>query len=594
MTGTGRLGIVAAPASTRAADRARFAVALLRRGLPKGALSEDSGDLLGLLARCYRGAKGDDALQTDVVVVAAALLKKNPDGAKRWGGRLARVALQTLRRVASIGGAPTGDAAEGAFKMLAALLGGRDAVVLSDTKLKAVAASGRAALADGALLDQGTLQSHRAAALQLILALINKKVVVSEVYDAMDTIADLAITSLEKSDRTKCARAFVGFVGTYPLGKKRKAHYLGKALAGLDYAYEEGRGAALDLVEGLVRALPSQEIDARADALFSSLAQRLANEESPHVRLRSQKVLTSLLRKLTDEKLTSCRGRVASWLRECSKEDRLERFAEAEKVAQLRLCGALCSGAFAKAGDSVLCSDVVKALAAAEDDDAGRAQLLIALRACVESEAKQGTDAVLASVLGALQRCGPRSRKAAHEALGAVFASGCDLAEGQARDICRAACAVLDAPDDVFEEQVATQAAKNALFCAGRHSGLAAELLKRLADAAGRRGAARRKAVFAFVAACLAHAAIGQAPLLEALDRVSSSLQRALDDVDEDVAALATDVVGRLEEALGADVVGRALAEAAAAQRRKKAERAGARAREAVMDPRGAAKRRRK
>ena len=180
--------------------------------------------------------------------MAAALLKRNPDGAKRWAPRLARVALQTLRRVAAIGGAPTGDAAEGAFRMLAALLGGKDAVVLSDAKLKAVAASGRAALADGALLDQGTLQSHRAAALQLILALVNKKVVVSEVYDAMDAIADLAITSLDKSDRTKCSKAFVGFIVAYPLGKKRKTHYLGKALAGLDYAYEEGRTAALDLV----------------------------------------------------------------------------------------------------------------------------------------------------------------------------------------------------------------------------------------------------------------------------------------------------------------------------------------------------------
>ena len=99
--------------------------------------------------------------------------------------------------------------------------------------------SGRAALADGALLDQGTLQSHRAAALQLILALVNKKVVVSEVYDAMDAIADLAITSLDKSDRTKCAKAFVGFLVAYLLGKKRKTHYLGKALSGLDYAYEK-------------------------------------------------------------------------------------------------------------------------------------------------------------------------------------------------------------------------------------------------------------------------------------------------------------------------------------------------------------------
>ena len=146
LTGRGRRGDVAASSTTRRADRARFAMALLRRGLPRGALAGDAGDLLGLLARCYRGAKGDDSLQTDVVIVAAALLKRNPDGAKRWAPRLARVALQTLRRVAAIGGAPTGDAAEGAFRMLAALLGGKDAVVLSDTKLKAVAASGRAAL----------------------------------------------------------------------------------------------------------------------------------------------------------------------------------------------------------------------------------------------------------------------------------------------------------------------------------------------------------------------------------------------------------------------------------------------------------------
>ena len=107
----------------------------------------------------------------------------------------------------------------------------------------------------------------------------------SEVYDAMDAIADLAITSLDKSDRTKCAKAFVGFIVAYPLGKKRKTHYLGKALAGLDYAYEEGRTAALDLVMAVARALPSSELDARSDAFFSALAQRLANEDVGSVRL---------------------------------------------------------------------------------------------------------------------------------------------------------------------------------------------------------------------------------------------------------------------------------------------------------------------
>ena len=161
----------------------------LRRGVTTGPAARrargDAGDLLGLLARCYRGAKGDDSLQTDVV---SWLRRCSSDNRRaRGAGRRGLPASRRRWRVAAIGGAPTGDR-RGAFRMLAALFGGRDAVVLSDAKLKAVAASGRAALADGALLDQGTLQSHRAAALQLILALVNKKVVVSEVYDAMDAM----------------------------------------------------------------------------------------------------------------------------------------------------------------------------------------------------------------------------------------------------------------------------------------------------------------------------------------------------------------------------------------------------------------------
>ena len=71
----------------------------------------------------------------------------------------------------------------------------------------------------------------------------------------------------------------------YPLGKKRKTHYLGKALAGLDYAYEEGRTAALELVMSVARSLPQPELDARSDAFFSALAQRLANEDVGSVRL---------------------------------------------------------------------------------------------------------------------------------------------------------------------------------------------------------------------------------------------------------------------------------------------------------------------
>ena len=46
-----------------------------------------------------------------------------------------------------------------------------------------------------------------------------------------------------------------------------------------------------------------------------------------------------------------------------------------------------CAAAFARMGDAALCPDIIKALAASSDDDAGRAELLKAARGCVEADA---------------------------------------------------------------------------------------------------------------------------------------------------------------------------------------------------------------
>ncbi|KAH8044599.1 hypothetical protein JL721_12810 [Aureococcus anophagefferens] len=158
LTGRDRHGGVLERASHRRAvrdEKSRFAVHLLRFGLRKhklqscdDAVKATATPLLGMLARAYRGLRGDEEPQLGV-----------------------------------------GDGAQGAFKMLAALGGKSDdgyEVSLADAQLKAVASSVRAALSESALADDDSFASNRAATYALLLAMVRRPVVVAEIYDVMD------------------------------------------------------------------------------------------------------------------------------------------------------------------------------------------------------------------------------------------------------------------------------------------------------------------------------------------------------------------------------------------------------------------------
>ncbi|KAH8049561.1 hypothetical protein JL722_11858 [Aureococcus anophagefferens] len=311
--------------------------------------------LLGMLARAYRGLRGDEELQLGVVAVASALLGWKLEGAARWAPRLAKVALETLRRCSRFGGAPVGDGAQGAFKMLAALLGGKSddgyEVSLADAQLKAVASSVRAALSESALADDDSFASNRAATYALLLAMVRRPVVVAEIYDVMDAVADgvaeLQVTSLERAERKRASAILLKFVLTYPMGKKRMKHHLGQLLLGLDYAYEEGRLAALDALAAALRALPPATVDEHGASFFAQLAMRCGNEASAACAARVKDVLATLLGRVAPETRAGLLQRCLDFLDAAGSEDRAAEFDAAEKLASLRLLAARVAEAFA-------------------------------------------------------------------------------------------------------------------------------------------------------------------------------------------------------------------------------------------------------
>ena len=76
-----------------------------------------------------------------------------------------------------------------------------------------------------------------------------RRLVVPEVYDLMGRVEDVLVSAQSVPVRQACASALMHFLLDYPLGPKRLAHHLHHLLANLAYEHEEGRLAALDMLQ---------------------------------------------------------------------------------------------------------------------------------------------------------------------------------------------------------------------------------------------------------------------------------------------------------------------------------------------------------
>ena len=399
------------------------------------------------------------------------------------------------------------------------------------------------------------------------------------------------------------------------MGKKRAKHHLGQLLLGLDYAYEEGRLAALDALAAALRALPPATVDEHGASFFAQLAMRCGNEASAACAARVKDVLATLLGRVAPETRAGLLQRCLDFLDAAGSEDRAAEFDAAEKLASLRLLAARVAEAFAghldepKLARKVL-AKLSGALAAAADDDGALDATLAALaafarRAPDAGRAFDAEPAVVGAVLDALRK----RRLGAAAFFGVCFDAGLLGSAEVHGAVATASCAALDAGDDRFDSALATQSSKNLLFVLGSglvDAGAAREALETLAAAAGRRGDGRRRAVFAVFAACLERApaaleaCLGKcvAPLHRAIDEERERDAAARDwgkkrteDRDTATAALAQDVLQRFEDAFGAETVARAVGAVVSELRRKRDERKAAKKKMAVTDPAAFSKR---
>ena len=149
------------------------------------------------------------------------------------------------------------------------------------------------------VLDLGS--AYQSAAFQLIRTIVELKIVVPEVYDIVSKLCDQLVLSHRKATRETSASIIRGFILYFPLGENKMAAILRRLITNCSYEFKDGRLASIRLLQSLSGVLPVPLLDANAQLVFLPMTLLLVNESSSECREAAGDVITTILRRVSQD-----------------------------------------------------------------------------------------------------------------------------------------------------------------------------------------------------------------------------------------------------------------------------------------------------
>ncbi|KAA8534172.1 hypothetical protein F0562_031635 [Nyssa sinensis] len=150
-------------------------------------------------------------------------------------------------------------------------------------------------------------------ALSLLKAIVKRKLVVHEIYDVVNRVAELMVTSQVEPIRRKCSQILLQFLLDYRLSEKRLQQHLDFLLANLRYEHSTGREAVLEMLHAIIMKFPRNIVDEQSQTLFINLVVCLANDHDNKVRSMTGAAIKLLIGRVSPHSLHSILEYSLSW-----------------------------------------------------------------------------------------------------------------------------------------------------------------------------------------------------------------------------------------------------------------------------------------
>jgi len=212
--------------------------------------------------------------------------------------------VQIIAVIRRCGGSASSEVAQTAIRSLA--------VIIRDCKAAVVKEKQLAYLVEiiGPDLDEHETQ---APAFALLRAILSKRFVVPEIYDLMEKVASVMVTSQSITVQELCRSAMLQFLLDYPQGKGRLKSTMQFLASNLSYVFESGRISVMELLSHCFAKFSDELVSSYSDMFFLALVIVIANDDSEKCRTMAGVLLKKLIERYEGQQMAQLTDKITKW-----------------------------------------------------------------------------------------------------------------------------------------------------------------------------------------------------------------------------------------------------------------------------------------
>jgi U3 small nucleolar RNA-associated protein 20 len=163
-------------------------------------------------------------------------------------------------------------------------------------------------------------QSRQAPAFALLKAIVARKFVVPEIYDLMERVSEISVTSQTPHVQELCRVVLLQFLLDYPQGKGRLQNQMSFFAKNLSYVHESGRTSVMELLNAVILKFQAALIEEYAELLFIALVMVIANDDSAKCREMAAQLIKNLWTRSSEDRKRNLLSHTHNWVSQTSRE----------------------------------------------------------------------------------------------------------------------------------------------------------------------------------------------------------------------------------------------------------------------------------
>ncbi|KAI9784262.1 MAG: U3 snoRNP protein [Candelina submexicana] len=145
-------------------------------------------------------------------------------------------------------------------------------------------------------------------------AIITRKVNIPEIYEVIDTVAEIMVTNYSRGARDLARGAYFQFFMEYEQTQHRLSKQLGFLVQNLEYPYQEGRQSVLEALHLLLTKVPDAMTQEILGTVFIPLVMVLVNDESVSCREMATALLKEAFQRADGDRTQTFLSLLRTWL----------------------------------------------------------------------------------------------------------------------------------------------------------------------------------------------------------------------------------------------------------------------------------------